>query len=57
MVVVVQYKFMVEEDRDKHREDHVFERDGARVVVDEISFEFVKGSCEYVEEMIRNSLL
>ena len=52
-----QYKFMVEEDDEINlEEDHVFERDGARVVVDEISFEFVKGSTvDYVEEMIRNS--
>ena len=36
--------------------DKVFENSGAKVVVDEISFEFVKGSTvDYVEEMIRSS--
>ena len=36
--------------------DRVFDVGGARVVVDEISFEFVKGSTvDYVEEMIRSS--
>eukprot|EP00619_Florenciella_sp_RCC1007_P006263 CAMPEP_0205904804 /NCGR_PEP_ID=MMETSP1325-20131115/953_1 /ASSEMBLY_ACC=CAM_ASM_000708 /TAXON_ID=236786 /ORGANISM="Florenciella sp., Strain RCC1007" /LENGTH=205 /DNA_ID=CAMNT_0053270631 /DNA_START=10 /DNA_END=627 /DNA_ORIENTATION=+ len=37
-------------------DDCVFERDGAQVVIDEASLEFVKGATvDYVEEMIRSS--
>ena len=37
-------------------DDHVFERDGAKVVIDDVSYEFVKGSTiDFEEEMIRSS--
>ena len=38
--------------------DVVFERDGARVVVDDVSLAFVRGATvDYVEEMIRSSFV
>lgn len=51
-----QYKFNLEEDAIDEEEDHVFERDGARVVCDDVSYEFLKGSTvDFEEEMIRSS--
>jgi iron-sulfur cluster assembly accessory protein len=46
----------LEEDAIDEEEDHVFERDGARVVCDDVSYEFLKGSTvDFEEEMIRSS--
>ena len=46
-----QYSFSFDDTRGE--DDVVFERDGIRVVVDEISLEFVKGSeIAYVEDLI-----
>ena len=52
-----QYKFMLESNDELDEEDdHVFERDGAKVVIDDVSYEFVKGSTiDFEEEMIRSS--
>jgi iron-sulfur cluster assembly accessory protein len=51
-----QYAFSLEVDSGVSPKDLVFERDGARVVVDDISFEFVRGATiDYVEEMIKSS--
>jgi iron-sulfur cluster assembly accessory protein len=37
-------------------EDSVFERDGAKLIVDQSSFELVKGATvDYVEEMMRSA--
>jgi len=52
-----QYTFEVDED-DADEDDRLFEKDGAAVVVDEGSLEFVKGATiDYVEEMIRSSFV
>mmetsp|Transcript_13189 Transcript_13189/g.27187 ORF Transcript_13189/g.27187 Transcript_13189/m.27187 type:complete len:182 (-) Transcript_13189:93-638(-) len=49
-----QYKFVV--DNTSEEDDVVIERDGAKVVVDESSLEFVRGSTlDFVEEMISSS--
>ncbi|GMH09924.1 hypothetical protein Nepgr_011765 [Nepenthes gracilis] len=49
-----QYSFLLD---DKiNPDDRVFERDGVRLVVDNISYEFVKGATvDYVEELIRSA--
>ena len=50
------YQYTFSLDRTPAPRDKVFENSGVKVVVDEISFEFVKGSTvDYVEEMIRSS--
>lgn len=50
-----QYAFTFEEEVNEN-DDHVIERDGAKVVVDSISFSFLKGSTvDYTEELIRAS--
>ena len=49
-----QYNFSFEEQ--KNDDDLVIERDGAAVVVDSTSLEFLKGSeLDYVEEMVGSS--
>lgn len=54
-----QYKFDITEDKDEPVdpvEDIVFESDGARVVVDAASLDFIKGSTiDFVQEMIKSS--
>ena len=51
-----QYAFSLDADAGIGPRDRVFENRGARVVVDDVSFEFVKGATvDYVEEMIRSS--
>ncbi|KAG7280699.1 hypothetical protein CRUP_004499 [Coryphaenoides rupestris] len=47
-----QYKFSVDSNRDE--DDRVFEQEGVRVIVDQESLEFVKGSTlDYTNELIR----
>mmetsp|Transcript_5312 Transcript_5312/g.7189 ORF Transcript_5312/g.7189 Transcript_5312/m.7189 type:complete len:166 (+) Transcript_5312:97-594(+) len=49
-----QYSFTF--DQETREGDHVFKRDGASVVVDDLSLEFLKGSTiDYTEELIRAS--
>lgn len=54
-----QYKFDITQDKDEPidpAEDVVFESDGARVVVDVASLDFIKGSTiDFVQEMIKSS--
>jgi iron-sulfur cluster assembly accessory protein len=51
-----QYVFQMETLSDKTEEDRVFERDGVAVVVDDTSFELIKGATiDFVQEMIRSS--
>ncbi|CAN6224083.1 unnamed protein product [Urochloa humidicola] len=51
-----QYSFLL--DDKKNSDDRVFEKDGAKLVVDNVSFEFVKGATvDYVEELIRAASL
>ncbi|CAI9766377.1 unnamed protein product [Fraxinus pennsylvanica] len=49
-----QYNFLL--DHKTNDDDRIFERDGVKLVVDNISYDFVKGSTiDYVEEMIRSA--
>jgi len=49
-----QYTFSLEDTQGK--EDRLFEKDGAKVVVDEVSWDFLKGATvDYEEEMIRRA--
>mmetsp|Transcript_2694 Transcript_2694/g.8151 ORF Transcript_2694/g.8151 Transcript_2694/m.8151 type:complete len:155 (-) Transcript_2694:176-640(-) len=51
-----QYKFELEDYDGRKEEDHVFERDGSCVVVDDVSLPFLAGSkVDFEEEMIRTS--
>jgi len=51
-----QYKFELEEDRIDEDEDKVFEREGAKIVIDETSLDYLKGSTiEYHTELIRSA--
>ncbi|KAM3219259.1 iron-sulfur assembly protein IscA-like 2, mitochondrial [Capsicum chacoense] len=49
-----QYEFSL--DDKTNSDDRIFERDGVKLVVDNISFDFVKGATvDYVEELIRSA--
>ncbi|KAL2229308.1 UNVERIFIED_CONTAM: Iron-sulfur assembly protein IscA-like 2, mitochondrial [Sesamum indicum] len=49
-----QYNFLL--DDKTNDDDRIFEQDGVRLVVDNISFDFVKGATvDYVEELIRSA--
>ncbi|XP_039137815.1 iron-sulfur assembly protein IscA-like 2, mitochondrial [Dioscorea cayenensis subsp. rotundata] len=49
-----QYAFLL--DNEKNLDDRVFEKDGVELVVDNISYDFVKGATvDYVEELIRSA--
>ncbi|XP_073003770.1 iron-sulfur assembly protein IscA-like 2, mitochondrial [Typha latifolia] len=51
-----QYVFLL--DDKKSADDRVFEKDGVKLVVDNISYDFVKGATvDYVEELIRSAFL
>ncbi|XP_010244951.1 PREDICTED: iron-sulfur assembly protein IscA-like 2, mitochondrial [Nelumbo nucifera] len=51
-----QYVFLV--DDKTNPDDRVFEREGVKLVVDNISYDFVKGATvDYVEELIRSAFL
>uniref|UniRef100_A0A7S2RUW2 Core domain-containing protein n=1 Tax=Rhizochromulina marina TaxID=1034831 RepID=A0A7S2RUW2_9STRA len=53
-----QYQFHMDSEPVDEEEDSVFERDGASVVIDEASLEFVTGATvDFVEEMIRSSFV
>ncbi|KMT06791.1 hypothetical protein BVRB_7g159490 [Beta vulgaris subsp. vulgaris] len=49
-----QYAFAL--DDKNNNDDRIFEKDGVKLVVDKISYDFVKGSSvDYVEELIRSA--
>ena len=54
-----QYQFLLEDRAEKHvPQDHFFEQEGTCVVVDDLSFDFLKGArLEYQEEMIGSSFM
>jgi len=54
-----QYEFSLGEERDINiQDDHVFEKDGAKLVIDSVSLPLVSGSkIDYVEEMVRSAFV
>ncbi|KAK1630171.1 hypothetical protein QYE76_004486 [Lolium multiflorum] len=51
-----QYTFVL--DNKKNADDRVFEKNGVKLVVDNVSYDFVKGSTvDYVEELIRSAFV
>lgn len=51
-----QYVFLL--DGKKNADDRIFEKDGVKLIVDNISYDFVKGATvDYVEELIRSAFL
>ena len=53
-----QYAFSLDTQDNTNKNDLLFERGGVSVVVDDVSFQFVKGSTvDYVEEMIKSSFV
>ncbi|KAK8459645.1 hypothetical protein SEVIR_2G180700v4 [Setaria viridis] len=52
------FQFAFLPDDKTNADDRVFEKDGAKLVVDNVSYEFVKGATvDYVEELIRAAFL
>lgn len=50
------FKYTFDVDSDIHDDDRIIERDGARLVIDEVSLEYLKGSTvDYHEELIRSA--
>jgi iron-sulfur cluster insertion protein len=51
-----QYNFKL--DHKSQKDDHIFEQDGTRIVVDDLSLEFVKGSeVDFIEQLIGTSFV
>ncbi|CAM0908159.1 unnamed protein product [Alopecurus aequalis] len=51
-----QYSFSL--DDKKNSDDRIFEKDGVKLVVDDISYDFVKGATvDYEEELIRSAFV
>uniref|UniRef100_A0A0D9X786 Core domain-containing protein n=1 Tax=Leersia perrieri TaxID=77586 RepID=A0A0D9X786_9ORYZ len=51
-----QYSFSL--DDKKNSDDRVFEKDGVKLVVDDVSYDFVKGATvDYEEELIRSAFV
>ncbi|XP_078159219.1 iron-sulfur cluster biosynthesis family protein [Carex rostrata] len=51
-----QYSFAL--DNNKNTDDKVFEKDGVKLVIDSVSYDFVKGATvDYAEELIRSAFL
>ncbi|XP_068660890.1 iron-sulfur assembly protein IscA-like 2, mitochondrial [Aristolochia californica] len=51
-----QYFFLL--DDKKNEDDRIFEKEGVKLVVDDISYDFVKGATvDYVQELIRSAFV
>uniref|UniRef100_A0A7N0THM1 Core domain-containing protein n=1 Tax=Kalanchoe fedtschenkoi TaxID=63787 RepID=A0A7N0THM1_KALFE len=52
------FQYAFELDNKTDSDDRIFERDGVKLVVDKISYDFVKGATvDFVEELIRSSFV
>ncbi|XP_010552980.1 PREDICTED: iron-sulfur assembly protein IscA-like 2, mitochondrial [Tarenaya hassleriana] len=52
------FQYVFELDSKTNSDDRVFERDGVKLVVDNVSYDFVKGATvDYVEELIRSAFV
>ncbi|WRX23642.1 FeS cluster biogenesis - like 2 [Theobroma cacao] len=52
------FQYVFDLDDKTNPDDRVFEREGVKLVVDNISYDFVKGATvDYVEELIRSAFL
>ncbi|XVF07671.1 hypothetical protein REPUB_Repub06bG0159900 [Reevesia pubescens] len=52
------FQYVFDLDEKNNPDDRVFEREGVKVVVDNISYDFVKGATvDYVEELIRSAFV
>jgi iron-sulfur cluster assembly accessory protein len=50
------FQYAFEVDRDRHEDDILVERDGARVLVDEVSLQYMSGSTiDFVDDLIGQS--
>ncbi|RID42936.1 hypothetical protein BRARA_J02789 [Brassica rapa] len=52
------FQYVFELDHKTNPDDRVFEKDGVKLVVDNVSYDFVKGATvDYVEELIRSAFV
>ncbi|KAK2655289.1 hypothetical protein Ddye_008341 [Dipteronia dyeriana] len=52
------FQYVFDLDDKINQDDRVFEREGIKLVIDDISFDFVKGATiDYVEELIRSAFV
>ncbi|CAH8379556.1 unnamed protein product [Eruca vesicaria subsp. sativa] len=52
------FQYVFELDHTTNPDDRVFEKDGVKLVVDNVSYDFVKGATiDYVEELIRSAFV
>ncbi|MEM9469176.1 MAG: iron-sulfur cluster insertion protein ErpA [Pseudomonadota bacterium] len=47
------FEYLLKTDTGKNKDDHIFEKDGAKVITDDISLPFLKGAeVDYVDDLI-----
>ncbi|MBA0581385.1 hypothetical protein Gorai_023566, partial [Gossypium raimondii] len=52
------FQYVFDLDDKTNQDDRVFERGGVKLIVDNISYDFVKGATvDYIEELIRSAFL
>ncbi|KAK4766409.1 hypothetical protein SAY87_008051 [Trapa incisa] len=50
------FQYVFDLDDSINKDDRVFEKDGVKLIIDDISYDFVKGATvDYVEELIRSA--